>query len=123
MSQSILVTYEPASKEKEIFQEVLTGLAQVRFLKQESESNRSRLLSAADIIVALSFSQDEIHSDEIPLLHNTRFIQLIYAGADKIPFAHIPDECPLWLWSVRAFILYRSFISFINNDSTWTKPN
>jgi phosphoglycerate dehydrogenase-like enzyme len=90
MNQSILVTYEPAAEEIDIFQEVLNGLAQVRFLQQESESSRSRLLASAEIIVALSFSQNEIHLDEIPLLQNTRFIQLIYAGADKIPFAHIP---------------------------------
>jgi phosphoglycerate dehydrogenase-like enzyme len=91
MNPSILVTYEPAAEEKDIFQEVLAGLAQVRFLRQESESSRSRLLAAADIIVALNFSQNEIHSEEIPLIQNTRFIQLVYAGADKIPFAHIPD--------------------------------
>ena len=90
MSQTILVTYEPAAEEKDIFQEVLTGLAQVRFLQQESKSSRSRLLTNADIIVSLSFSPNEIHPAETQLLQNTRFIQLIYAGADKIPFTQIP---------------------------------
>ena len=90
MSPTILVTYEPAAEEVDIFQEALTGMAQVCFLRQESGSSRSRLLANADIIVALSFSPNEILPAEIPLLQNTRFIQLIYAGADKIPFAQIP---------------------------------
>jgi phosphoglycerate dehydrogenase-like enzyme len=91
MNKNILVIYEPGVEEKEIYREVLENLAQVYYLKEESESNRSRLLKAAEIVVALSFSQREIHPGEIPLLQNTRFIQLIYAGADNIPFEHIPD--------------------------------
>ena len=90
MSKNILVTYEPADEQRKIYREILKDPAQVYFLQEESENNRSRLLKAADIVIALSFSQKEIHSDEIPLLQNTRFIQLIYAGADKIPFEHIP---------------------------------
>ena len=90
MSQSILVTYEPAAEEREIYRKTLGNLAQVYYLQDESDNNRNRLLTDADIIVALSFSPTEIHSDEIALLQNTRFIQLIYAGADKVPFAHIP---------------------------------
>ena len=90
MSQSILVTYEPAAEEREIYRKTLGNLAQVYYLQDESDNNRNRLLTDADIIVALSFSPTEIHSDKIALLQNTRFIQLIYAGADKVPFAHIP---------------------------------
>jgi phosphoglycerate dehydrogenase-like enzyme len=91
MDKNILVTYEPGDEEREIYREILENLAQVCYLKEESESSRSRLLKAAKIVVALSFSQNEIRSEELPLLQNTRFIQLIYAGADKIPFEHIPD--------------------------------
>ena len=90
MDKKIIVIYQPGAEEKDIYREVLENLAQVYYLKEESESNRSRLLKAAEIVVALSFSQKEIHSEEIPLLQNTRFIQLIYAGADNIPFEHIP---------------------------------
>jgi len=90
MNKNILVTYDPGDEQREIYREILKDLAQVHYLQEESENNRSRLLKAADIVIALSFSQKEIHSAEIPLLKNTRFIQLIYAGADKIPFAHIP---------------------------------
>jgi len=90
MKQSILVTYEPAAEEREIYREILENLAPVHYLQDEPQSNRSRLLTDADILVALNFSPNEIHPAEIPLLQNTRLIQLIYAGADKIPFAQIP---------------------------------
>ena len=90
MSKNILVTYRPGDEEREIYREVLGNLAQVYYLKEESKSNRTRLLKAAEILVALSFSEKEILIEELPLLQETRFIQLVYAGADKVPFAHIP---------------------------------
>ena len=92
MVENILVTYQPGVEEKKIYQKVLENLAQVHYLREESESSRSRLLGNADIIVALSFSQKEIRSEDLSLLQNTRFIQLIYAGADNIPFAQLPAD-------------------------------
>jgi len=50
------------------------------------------LLEGADIMVALSFSKKEIDPREIPRLQNLRFIQLVYAGADNIPFSLIPED-------------------------------
>jgi phosphoglycerate dehydrogenase-like enzyme len=41
-------------------------------------------------MIALSFSRKEVNPAEISLLENVRFIQLLYAGADNIPFALIP---------------------------------
>ncbi|MEJ2167343.1 MAG: 2-hydroxyacid dehydrogenase [Desulfobacterales bacterium] len=102
MKKYILVTYEPGAEEKEIYREILENQEQIYYLKNESKSSRRRLLGAAEIVVALSFSQNEIRSEEIPLLQNTRFIQLIYAGADKIPFEHIPD-CIILAGNVGAF--------------------
>ncbi|MCP4623651.1 MAG: hydroxyacid dehydrogenase [bacterium] len=92
MSPKIIVTYEPDAKEREIYRNLLEDLAQVHYLKDASKSNRSQLLNAADIIVALSFSQKEIDPAEISLLKNVRLIQLIFAGADNIPFESIPAD-------------------------------
>ena len=90
MRKNILVIYEPGDDEREIYREIIGNLARVYYLKEESRGNRSRLLKAAEVVVALSFSEDEILSSEIPLLQAARFIQLIYAGADKVPFGRIP---------------------------------
>jgi len=92
MNQKILVTYEPDADERQIYREILEDLAKIYYLQDESKSDRTKLLNAADIIIALSFSQKEIDAAEIALLQNVRFIQLIYAGADNIPFELIPPE-------------------------------
>jgi phosphoglycerate dehydrogenase-like enzyme len=95
MNQKILVTYKPGAEEREIYREILEDLAQVHFLRDESKGDRIKLLNAADIIIALSFAKKEIDAAEIPLLQKVRFIQLIYAGADNIPFELIPPEIVL----------------------------
>jgi phosphoglycerate dehydrogenase-like enzyme len=92
MSLKIIVTYEPDAEDREIYRNILESLAQVHYLKDASNSNRSKLLNAADIVIALSFSQKEIDPAEISLLENVRLIQLIYAGADNIPFESIPAD-------------------------------
>ena len=95
MSKKILVTYKPGLGEREIYREILEDLAQVHFLRDEPKSDRIKLLNAADIMIALSFAKKEIDAAEISLLQNVRFIQLIYAGADNVPFELIPPEIVL----------------------------
>ena len=92
MSKKIIVSYDPGDEEKKIYQEILEDLAQVHYIKNASRNSRIELLKAADIVIALSFSKKEVESSEIPLLQNARFIQLIYAGADNIPFDSIPID-------------------------------
>jgi phosphoglycerate dehydrogenase-like enzyme len=92
MKKNILVTYQPGDKERKIYREFLEGLAPVCYLKDEPPGNRRDLFNAADVVIALSFSQKEVDPEEIPLLRNTSFIQLIYAGADDIPFEQIPVD-------------------------------
>ena len=92
MNNNILVTYNPGAEEKNIYREILADLGEIHFLQEKSKGDRIHLLNAADIIIGLSFSRKEIDTAEIPLLENVRFIQLIYAGADNIPFQLIPPE-------------------------------
>ena len=92
MKKNILVTYAPGREEKQIYREILESIANVRYLAGATGSERDELLKSADVIVALSFSQKEIDPAEICHLENVRFIQLIYAGADNIPFSLIPAD-------------------------------
>ncbi len=92
MKKNILVTYAPGREEKQIYREILESIANVRYLAGATGSERDGLLKSADVIVALSFSQKEIDPAEICHLENVRFIQLIYAGADNIPFSLIPAD-------------------------------
>ena len=95
MKKNILVTYDPSENIKKIHQDVLQNLAQIHYLAEATTSNRTQMLRAADVIIALSFSSKEIDPAEISLFQNARFIQLIYAGADDIPFNLIPDKIVL----------------------------
>ena len=91
MNKNILVTYKPDKEEREIYREVLEDIADVRYLTGASLNERSELFEKAEVIISLSFSQQEIAHSEISRLENVGFIQLIYAGADNIPFALVPD--------------------------------
>ena len=92
MSKNSLVTYEPGQEEKKIYRESFYDLAQVYFLKEELKSDRIKLLHAADIIIALSFSPKDLDPTELSALQHVRFIQLVYAGADNVPFELIPSD-------------------------------
>lgn len=92
MTKRVVVTYEPGPDEKKINGEMLVDLAQIDYLNEAPESDRVELLETADLLIALSFSQKEIKPAEISLLNQVRFIQLIYAGADNVPFERIPAD-------------------------------
>ena len=95
MIKNILVIYEPGPDEKEIYQEILDGSAQIDYLQHASGADRIHLLNQADVLIVLSFSKKELTPAEIPLLQRVSFVQLIYAGADNIPFALIPARITL----------------------------
>ncbi len=92
MKNSILVSYSPDEDIQPIFFEVLGDLADINFLPGNNVHKRIKLLNAAEVIFALSFSKKEIDPREISHLQNLRFIQLVYAGADNIPFKLIPED-------------------------------
>jgi phosphoglycerate dehydrogenase-like enzyme len=92
MTTNVLVTYEPDDKARKIFQEILGEFAEIKYLSQTYEKKRHELLKRADVIISLSFSQKEIDFNEINLTQNANFIQLVYAGADNIPFNLISED-------------------------------
>ena len=95
MNENILVTYAPGEEEKGIYREMLEGIANVYYLAAATDIERTELLSSTDVVISLSFSKKEIDPTEISRLENMRFIQLIYAGADNIPFARISEDIAL----------------------------
>jgi phosphoglycerate dehydrogenase-like enzyme len=92
MNPHLIVTYSPDEEIKQMFHGVLGDLADIDFLPGNNVHERIKLLNAADVIIALSFSKKEIDPLEISHLQNLRFIQLVYAGADNIPFKLIPED-------------------------------
>ena len=92
MKKNIIVSYAPDEDAKMLFPEILGEVGHIDFLPDKDDSVRIRLLAGADVVVALSFAEQEIHESEINHLRNLRFIQLVYAGADHIPFSLIPQN-------------------------------
>ena len=92
MKKSVIVSYSPDEAINPIFHEVLGDLASIEFLPEKNDHDRIKLLRGADVIVALSFSKKEIDPGEISHLQNLQFIQLVYAGADNLPFNLISED-------------------------------
>ena len=92
MKKNIAVSYSPDDDIQTIYHEVLGDLGRIDFLPESKGSERIKLLNEAELMVALSFSKKEIDPREISCLQNLRFIQLVYAGADNIPFNQIPED-------------------------------
>ena len=91
MKKNIAVTYSPREEIRAIYDDILGDLAGIHFLQGPKDQDRIRLLESADVLVALSFSEKEIDRRDISYLQSLRFIQLVYAGADNIPFDIIPQ--------------------------------
>lgn len=92
---NILVTYEPEKDVRKIYEEVLGPLAPITYLSDIAPEKKDPILKAANIIVSKSFSESEIQKDEIKQVANLRFVQLIFAGADNVPFKLIPESVPV----------------------------
>jgi glycerate dehydrogenase len=92
---SIIVTYDPKNDEKKMYEEVLGSMAPITFLNDIAPEKKDPVLKAANIIVSESFSESEIQKDEIKKVANLRFVQLIFAGADNVPFDLIPESVPV----------------------------
>jgi len=96
MTQSnIIVIYDPKNDEKKMYEEVLGSMAPITFLNDIASEKKGLVLKAANIIVSESFSESEIQKDEIKQVANLRFVQLIFAGADNVPFDLIPESVPV----------------------------
>ena len=95
LKKNILVTYAPGEEEKDIYREILEDIANVHYLADKTGNERIEILNGAEVVIALSFSQKEIDPTELSRLENMRFVQLIYAGADNVPFTLIPEDIRL----------------------------
>ena len=92
---NILVTYDPEKGERKLYEEILGPLALISFLNDIAPEKKSPAIKAANIIVSTSFSESEIQRDEVRQIADLRFVQLIFAGADNVPFDLIPESVPV----------------------------
>ncbi len=87
----LVVTHKPGSKEQELLGERLGELVQLTFIKGLAPQKREEALAKADVLFAWN-PPKELSEDEYARMKNLRFIQLISAGANHVPFSLIPKE-------------------------------
>lgn len=86
--ETVLVTAPPRPSAA-IYHEALGRKCQLLFLTELTGEERRRALETADILVC-GHVRNELSAEEAALLGRVRFIQLLHAGADHIPFSLLP---------------------------------
>src|SRR5256884_8499220 len=89
--QNIIVTYNASPEQKALLLEVLGSLATLTFLNEIQSAQREQTLERADVLLSWNFPR-EILPHEYPSLQHVKFIQLLSAGADHMPFADLPSH-------------------------------
>src|SRR3989440_6962518 len=89
--QNIVVTYNASPEQKALLLEVLGSLATLTFLNEIQSAQREQTLERADVLLSWNFPR-EILPHEYPRLQHVKFIQLLSAGADHMPFADLPSH-------------------------------
>jgi glycerate dehydrogenase len=90
MPHQIAVTYLPSERQKEAIHAILDEIAEIKYLPELADSKRMSALETAEAILANNWSATEISTRETRCLKKVRMIQLMFAGADKVPFESIP---------------------------------
>ncbi|WP_198469933.1 2-hydroxyacid dehydrogenase [Acetomicrobium sp. S15 = DSM 107314] len=85
----IAVTFDIGEKEKELLLKAFSGEVTLTFLTEMNERDRKEALSTAEVLLAWNLPR-ELKKEEYQLLRRLRFIQLLSAGADHLPFDDIP---------------------------------
>src|SRR5438270_4807682 len=87
-----LVTFTTSPEDKALFLEMLgseASLGSLTFLNEIPPEQREQVLERAHILLSWNFPR-EIQPQDYPHLQQVRFIQLLSAGADHMPFADLP---------------------------------
>ena len=92
MTFQIAITFSPNARERRVIHTVLGDIANILYVPELKAPGREQVFRNADVILSKSFAETEILLQEIVALKRTRLIQLIFAGADRIPFAAIPEN-------------------------------
>ena len=87
----LLVTYDPGTVERNLLTEYLAELSQLVFLKDLETTRREEALATAEVFVSWN-PPKEIDAQEYRLAKNLRFIQLVSAGANHVPYALVPED-------------------------------
>lgn len=75
-----------------LYEKILGDIADIHFLRGAEPQERGRMLATSEVVVAGSCSSSEISPSEIASLKPGGVLQLLYSGADNVPFHLIPEN-------------------------------
>ncbi|MGA1975241.1 MAG: 2-hydroxyacid dehydrogenase [Conexivisphaerales archaeon] len=84
--RKVVVTLRAPTEARALFDYVLGDVASVIYLQDALPEQRGEFLRSATALFSGNFPQ-EVLPQEFPMLGNVKFIQLVSAGADSMPFA------------------------------------
>ncbi len=85
---NVLVSFKPDEVMKTIIDDQLSHLANLTYLSLAED--RKEAIERADVLLAWNPVR-EFSEDEYPLMKKARFMQLLSAGADHLPFRLFPE--------------------------------
>jgi phosphoglycerate dehydrogenase-like enzyme len=85
----VLVTFEADDGLRGIITGVLGDVAEVAYLGDAGDPDRVAELARADVLLA-SVPDEELHEDEWSAVSGARFLQIVSAGVEHVPFARLP---------------------------------
>ena len=87
--ETVLVTAPPKGSAP-LYREILAGKCELLFLTELTGDDRRHAFESASILVC-GHVRNELLSEEAAQLKQVRFIQLLHAGTDHIPFSMLPQ--------------------------------
>jgi glycerate dehydrogenase len=87
----VVVTFPVGRADEERLRAGLSEDADVRFLATLSDDERGPALHEAEALLLWNWRR-EIRPEDLPAMNGIRFIQLVSAGADHLPFVELPPR-------------------------------
>jgi glycerate dehydrogenase len=87
----LLITFKVKESYKNIIKNILSPYVELLYLDENDHTNRHDLLSKVDIIFAWNISK-ELKTEDYTNLKKCKFIQLLSAGANHIPFKCVSEN-------------------------------
>ncbi len=85
----ILVSYNIGQKHRKVLTEILSSRGAIRFLSDTPKGDRAGVIERADLIISWN-PAGEFSAEELRRAERVRLIQLVTAGAERLPFALLP---------------------------------
>lgn len=93
MTPTVVITHRAAETARSAYADALSPLCDIVYLEDTPAADRAGVLSRADAVISLN-AREELTDEDISSLAGLRFVQLLTAGIDHVPFRFFPKGVP-----------------------------